>query len=980
MLANILRTIASDNKTSPVSKYHKTADSLFNKRNYKEAVVYYEKTANFYHLEKNWEQEIICLNGLGNSMRKLREYDKSIKILNKSIELGMTYLDENNINTANAFNIKGRALYSKGDYYQAAYSEKEAIKIWESIQGFNRQRIYRGYNLLGVCNRNTGMYNEALTYYKKALRICGESRDSLNPEMASIMNNITTVYRKTGDYDNALKYCNNAIEITLKRKPVDSVSLAKKYNNLGLIFQDKSEMEQAKKYLIKALAIQLNQSNKNYYEIANIYNNLGMVTRTQGHFDDALSFYNKALTIYRRIYHNNHPDIAMCYSNMGNIFKEKRLFNKALSLYSKALNMRLDFYRQNNPDVANSYLNYGCLYKMTKMYDSALYFLQKAVISNTYQGKVLSCREQLHILNEKADVFIQRYQNISNDTMDLRKAVSTFYSISALSDNLRKSFNTKGSMLSLGKSVSDIFTKAVWTSYILYKETGNPKYIDTAFFFAEKDKANVLAEAILESRSQTYSGILDSLIEQEKQLKVKLNKCDINRKSEIFHKGKRDDLKIQKLEGEFKLLSASYDSLINIFEKNYQNYYQLKYSTAILSANEVRQRLLPGTTLIEYIVSDSLLFIFTISKNNFLLTSVAVDSLNTMIQGLRESLSNLTFNSVSNDRIESYCHFAYRLYENLIKPVEECITGNQLVIIPGGGIGYVPFEVFLTKRVIGPKVNFKNLPYLIRKYTVSYGNSCTIHYDLLNSLSCNATNTFLGFAPFTGNDNVDGSSIGDTLRLLQLKSSKQEVESIEKLVGGSVFEDSMATLQNFLSEAQNYKVLHIATHGLINANHPMESSLYFYPSGRGQDRLMISDLFTLSLNSEMAVLSACNTGFGKLEKGEGILSLARGFSYAGVPGVTMSLWNVNDKSTSIIMESFYKYLEQGFLKNESLRLAKLDYIEQSGNLHAMPFYWGGFVYIGKTNSVSLSKESYLWYWFLLFVLISAGIFIYSKRK
>ena len=272
---------------------------------------------------------------------------------------------------------------------------------------------------------------------------------------------------------------------------------------------------------------------------------------------------------------------------------------------------------------------------------------------------------------------------------------------------------------------------------------------------------------------------------------------------------------------------------------------------------------------------------------------------------------------------------------------------------------------------------------MIKKHPVNYGNSTTIYLELLNTLKCYAKNNFLGIAPFTGTETSEDYIFNhDTLKLSKVPSSKKEVESIHELIGGKIYEGTRATRQNFLQEAKDYKILHIATHGFIDDNKPLESCLLFYPeSSPNENLLKIDDLFNLNFGSEMAVLSACNTGIGQLENGEGIMSLARGFSYAGVPGVAMSLWNVNDKSTSEIMYLFYDYLKKGYLRNEALRLAKLDYIEQSDQLFATPYYWGGFVYIGKNDVIDFSNgTSNYWYLILIILVLGFGFYFYKRKN
>jgi len=975
------RLFATGADSSFINKFHHIADSLFENNTYESALTYYQKAADLYHSDKKWEQEVICLNGAGNAMRENREYGNAIEILNKSLDLGLKHLEENNEHLANTFHLKCLTYWSKGDYYQASFSEEEAVKRWKIIYGDKSYNVAKGYNNIGLCNKNTGRFDKALDYFKNALSIDENVLDSLHPDIASIINNISVVYKIKGDYDQALNYSKRAINITLNTHPVDSILLANKYNNIGMIYIDINDTVSAYKYYKLTLDIRLNTLENDHPDIAGSYNNMGRINRIEGRYDLALDYYNKSLEIYKKIYTGKHPDIAMCYNNISNTYKEKGDFDKAIFFNSKALGIRYEFYRENHPDIANCYLTFGDIYERMGQYEEALNYLESAIYANTLDGQILSDKEQLLILPKKARVYINRFYNTTNDTTDLIKALTVFKDISALVDNLRKSYKSKGSMLVLSKSVSETFLEAVRISYLLFEITKNKTYIDTAFFFAEKNKANVLVEAILESRSQTFSGILDSLIQQEKKLKSKLQECELKRQAEIFNKGKRNKERIKTLEKIFFSLNLSYDSLIKIFEKNYKNYFLLRYSTSILSSVEAQKALSPGTAIVEYVVSDSLLFIITITKENISITRVQVDSLDHLVYELRNTLSHLSVNTINSSKSLMYCKLAYRLYNILLQPVEEKIIGRDLIIIPDGKLGYIPFEVLLTERIQDSILDFRNLPYLIKKYPVNYGNSVTIHLELLNTLKCHAKNNFYGIAPFTETETTEDYIFNhDTLRLSKLPSSRQEVESIKKLIGGKIYESDLATKHNFLKEAENYKILHIATHGFVDDKKPLESCLFFYPdTSMDVNMLKIYDLFNLNFGSEMAVLSACNTGFGKLENGEGIMSLARGFSYAGVPGVVMSLWNVNDKSTSEIMQNFYNYLKKGYLRNEALRLAKLDYIEQSDKIFATPYYWGGFVYIGKNDVIDFNK-SHKNYWFLLLIIPILGFVFYSYKR
>jgi CHAT domain-containing protein len=183
--------------------------------------------------------------------------------------------------------------------------------------------------------------------------------------------------------------------------------------------------------------------------------------------------------------------------------------------------------------------------------------------------------------------------------------------------------------------------------------------------------------------------------------------------------------------------------------------------------------------------------------------------------------------------------------------------------------------------------------------------------------------------------------------------------------------------------ASDYNILHLAMHTRMNDDDPMMSNLVFSQSNDtlNDGRLYAYEIYNLQLNAQMAVLSSCASGFGNMLKGEGMMSLARGFIYAGCPSIIMTLWQVSDNSSADLMTSFYKYLKKGKSKQEALRLAKIKYLNRSDDLKANPYFWSGFVCIGDGSPIY--RKSAYYYWGLVifgFILIVSGAQYYSYRK
>ncbi len=220
-------------------------------------------------------------------------------------------------------------------------------------------------------------------------------------------------------------------------------------------------------------------------------------------------------------------------------------------------------------------------------------------------------------------------------------------------------------------------------------------------------------------------------------------------------------------------------------------------------------------------------------------------------------------------------------------------------------------------------------------------------------------------------------------QLVPIPGVKDEVQMINRLVDGDVWLDEEATETRFKQDAENYDILHLAMHTIVNNEDPMYSKLAFVQNidSLNDGFLNTYEIYNMRFNARMAVLSSCKTGFGKLLKGEGVMSLARGFMYAGCPSIIMTLWEVSDKSGARLMQDFYKSLKKGKTKAEALQKSKLEFLKTADKLKANPYFWSTYVIIGDTSPMYEKKRRYL-YWLLAIALIGGftfGIIIRNKR-
>ena len=439
-------------------------------------------------------------------------------------------------------------------------------------------------------------------------------------------------------------------------------------------------------------------------------------------------------------------------------------------------------------------------------------------------------------------------------------------------------------------------------------------------------------------------------------------------------------------------LSRRHDSLIGVIEKDYPAYYNMKYDNSVTSMKEAGRKLTGKQALVEYTLSDSLLYIFVITHTDLrLFVSPIRKSFFRDLKTIREMLAGRSFNNYSAEDFKVFTTASFNLYNTLLEPANSLISGKDLIVVPDAELGYLSFDILLTEEP-GPNARgYRGLPYLLKKVPVSYAPSATALFEGFRNQQQHRNHKVLAFAPSYSmgearpNSAEQGGFPGKTI-LGPIPGAQTEVQNLKSILKSDIYDGEDATESNFKKIAGNYSLLHLAMHTLINNDNPLYSKLVFYQNHESSEDGMLNtyELFGMQLNADLAVLSACNTGSGKLEQGEGVMSLARGFFYAGVPSIVMTSWAVEDQPGAGIMTSFYKYLSQGKSKNVALQQAKLDYLESADQLKSHPHYWAAYMNIGDINPVqnleSPFPRSVTLIIYLLSALMAAGIILLIRRK
>jgi CHAT domain-containing protein len=442
-------------------------------------------------------------------------------------------------------------------------------------------------------------------------------------------------------------------------------------------------------------------------------------------------------------------------------------------------------------------------------------------------------------------------------------------------------------------------------------------------------------------------------LDRERNLKSELNLYDTLLEKEYQAKENADPQKLKSLESRFFDLKTQYNDLIDYFEDNYQKYYDLKYNPQPVTAQDIQKSMDLDTAFIEYFVGKYTMNIFVLTNEELEVVSLPVDEqFNRSVEAFLISIKKI----VEYD----FMVLSRQLYEKLINPIRLVIRDRKkLIVVPHGRLFYIPFEALISGNRRGKDLS--GADYMIKQYAFSYHYSAWLWLHSAVAMAENRPKSFIGFAPVFGGD-IGEKILPDQsrdiviggVRFPRLPGTEMEVRAImnlfkskRKQAKGHFHDD--ASEEHFKDlEMKDYCIIHVATHSLKTENNPKLSGLIFAQpkdSSRREDGILYSgETYNLNLNAELIVLSSCESGIGKLVKGEGMIALNRGFLYSGIQNTIFSLWKVDDKTTSRLMIELYRNILAGKDYASALQRAKLKLIRD--RFTAFPRYWSSFILVG----------------------------------
>ncbi|GAK58870.1 tetratricopeptide repeat domain protein [Candidatus Vecturithrix granuli] len=882
-------------------------------------------------------------------------------------------------------------IYRKlGDFETSLAFQHSAIRMYVDLGDQNGQS--KALRRLGVLARYQGKLFEAISYYQDALELLTRLQDQ--DGIAQVLTNLGIVYSELGRLQEALQYFTRVLAIYTELRNESGVSYT--LGNLGQLSLYLGNSQQALEYLSQSLT--LKQSSEDIRGQANTLLNMGTAHKNLGDFQKALTCYYQALDVYTQL--NDLPgkaavlgSIGSCYEELGDVeqawrYQEESLRFKKLSGTSIQLSIALtnlaslaikqqrfieaDAYLQEALTIAiehNSFLSQANIYGQLGMlalsqqaFPQASEYFSRSL---TLYEKIGSQKGILEALTFIGQTYISQYRfqdaapyferalQLARELQDMNSLWIVQYYLGEITLHVAQPERAlpyfQAAIQTLEQMRNYLQVSELRRSFL--QKDRNPyvqmihlllergEYTE-ALWYLERFKARTFLEVVAYGEPQLHEAPI--LLQEEKELLTRIRL--LSERLSAAPDALQPEFQISEdLQQELYQAKEQYEQLLLRIKLQYPEYYRLK----TVDAEEIEHLVHNALTLLEddvsileYFLDDDRVHIWVLTRDQVYYESfpAAYTTVIDHVLRFRTELGNYESTKIFTSLQE--------LYTCLVSPVEKYLTHTRIVgIVPFEILHFVPFGALVRQQEDG------NPAYFIEQYAVF----------MLPSLS------MLPIVRERSQRNARYMAASPMRSILGMANAVENLPGVEEEIAAilSQFPDSQgyigneATEQRLFNEARQYEMIHLATHGVFDKQHPMFSYLEF----ASKSYLYARDIFGLQLECSLVTLSGCETFLPQqievkdihtLVSGDELVGFIRAFMYAGTPSILASLWRVNDTATQYLMSAFYQNLSESG-KARALQQAARSVMRTTLHLGRRkkreielvhPFFWSSFVLIG----------------------------------
>ena len=782
------------------------------------------------------------------------------------------------------------------------------------------------------CNKGSfemqnNLQKNAISSYEKAWKSYDSNKLSNYDIIEYCLKPLGTLYTKTGNYTLAENIIKKYIFIAEKQQK--QATIISGYINLSIVYKSIGNHQTAIDLLQKASknkAVTSLQNKKikeelsvNYLGLKN-YSDANLLVQNQSNSNDYQSLKTKSFLALQ----NNKPSEAISY------------FAKAKIAFFKSKNFSAR-------DVAKLYVEEASIYRFTNNINSEKNLLYQALrtLLPLEKNSGLPKKNSLYPENTFLTIFDALAEIETNAERKIDYYDLSFYVSDLIKDNLVSQESLIIQQFEDRKRTEQCL-KIFWLNY---QKTKNNFWIDKAFLYAERSKNVILKEqSNLKTLAELHPNNKD--LQLQKQL-ISEQETLINQLIRLQITGENPN-EIENINSKL--------ATITIELKNYNEEIQKQFKTEIekeLSISDLYAKIKNDKAqLVYFFWGNQSVYQFQISDNKMVWNQINLEAKFT--ENLKKFIHFFDDASLINNNIQLFTKTSFELFEAL--QFSNLEKSKNTIIIPDGLLNFVAFDALVTQKTTSKK--YSEIPFLVHQNKLAYQTNATFY---IKNTPTEKQNTIVGFFPIFENTNAE------------LLYSKEEAKALLPFKA-LLFMNEKATKANFLKNSSQYSILHLSTHG-TSGSFSEPATLVFY-----DDLMLLNELYALqNCHPQLVVLSACETGIGKLQKGEGAMSIARAFQYAGAENILFSLWKINDYASAQLMTNFYEDYAKSNSFFEANYNSKIAYLENSdiANAKKSPYYWSAFVYYGAVDS---AENNYLYYLFFGGIAIIILFLIYGRTS
>ena len=878
-----------------------------------------------------------------------------------------------------SYNAMGAIEWHHSRYDSARQFFNHALAALEKMPDDNINRRYRPAlikNNLVAIYREEGNTSEALKTayevvdsYQAFLQNKGgdDKKKYAVEDWCAAIDNLAGIYEDIGDYKQQESLLLYAYRQKQQKLREGSPAIAISEVLLGQYYNKVRSYDKARGFLLRAVA-HLNEANGDFtFWKADAAYAMALLDENTGRTGDAEKEYGQSLQLYESAYAGAYDNVYMDF------LRNKALFVAAHGRYAEAVATAGkigDYLRSNGEEKSTQgsllLASLGKIHYLSGRYRESIQYCDRALAQLHKPGRtgtsaLDSIRAEVHMpgiilikaqsvyaLQEKKDpVFLVMIYQQLDSALKLLERRKMLIDDPASIDLL----------IAEHQGLIDFFTRI---SLELYNQGGSSHYLEEFINVREGALYGRIRSRLNKEKAIRYSNVPATVIAEENRLKEKIRKS-------LQHTGADNGQFTQ-----YQQAVKAWEQHLAMVKKEYPRYYRLRYATLFYTLPQLQGLVPDSTTLVRYYMTDSSLVALVADSHSRHIIPLRADGLRQIIDSLR---------SIADERTQ--LNALHQLYRRIWAPLSNYITTKKVMVIPDG----VLYNVSMDMLPYEPATSFRSLAEksLLARHSFSY------HYSLFMLEEKPAgkqwPENYIAFAPGFSDDLKAAylQRMKDSLRLdknyltlLPQPANQRLAERIKDIVGGKIFLDSSSTSDAFRRNAGEHRIIHIATHAEYNNAMPEQSGLFFAKdsTGANDNFITLGEIYSCPMDADLMILTACESGRPGYQDGEGLISLAHAFNYAGSRNILTALWKIDEVSSASIAEHFIHHLKEGLYTDEALQQAKLDYLRESDGRILAPAYWSGLVLMGRPQKVQVNDPTGHWNWSILGIALAVGLAIF----